>query len=101
MLRIGSIQLDTPLLLAPIAGYCDLAFRLLCREQGGVGLASTDLLNCHSVLRERPKALELAASDAADAPLCMQLYGSAEDPLPEAARWVQIPWWASGADAAS
>ena len=36
MLRIGCIELDTPLLLAPIAGHCDLAFRVLCREQGGV-----------------------------------------------------------------
>jgi nifR3 family TIM-barrel protein len=86
-MRIGSIQLATPLLLAPIAGYCDLPFRILCRELGGVGLASTDLLNCHSVLRERAKALELAATSAADRPLCMQLYGSASDPLPDAARW--------------
>lgn len=87
MVRIGSFILDPPLLLAPIAGYCDLAFRLLCREQGGVGLASTDLLNCHSVLRGRPRAMALAASSEADRPLCMQLYGSAADPLPDAARW--------------
>jgi len=87
MLRIGCIDLETPLLLAPIAGHCDLAFRVLCREQGGVGMACTDLLNCHSVLRERPKALDLAATCAADEPLAMQLYGSPDDPLPEAARW--------------
>jgi nifR3 family TIM-barrel protein len=87
MLRIGSVRLAHPLLLAPIAGYCDLPFRLLCREQGGVGLASTDLLNCHSVLRERPRAHRLAASCPVDRPLCMQLYGSDRDPLPEAARW--------------
>jgi nifR3 family TIM-barrel protein len=87
MLRIGPVELDSPLLLAPIAGHCDLAFRILCRALGGVGLASTDLLNCHSLLRENPKALELAATCAADQPLCMQLYGCDEDPLPEAARW--------------
>lgn len=87
MLRIGSVQLDSPLLLAPIAGHCDLAFRILCREQGGVGLASTDLLNCHSILRENPRAMELAKTDPADQPLCMQLYGNDADPLPEAAKW--------------
>jgi tRNA-dihydrouridine synthase B len=87
MLRIGSVQLDSPVLLAPVAGYTDLPFRLLCRELGGVGLASTDLLNAHSVLRERPTALRLAATNHADRPLCMQLYGNADDPLPEAARW--------------
>ena len=44
MMRIGSVELDSPAFLAPMAGHCDLPFRLLCREQGGVGLASTDLL---------------------------------------------------------
>ncbi|NNF43366.1 MAG: tRNA dihydrouridine synthase DusB [Phycisphaerales bacterium] len=87
MVSIGPVALATPLLLAPIAGYCDLAFRRLCREQGGVGLASTDLLNCHSVLRERPRALRLAATGRFDRPVCMQLYGNERDPLPEAARW--------------
>jgi nifR3 family TIM-barrel protein len=87
MLRIGPVQLETPLLLAPIAGHCDLAFRILCRELGGVGLASTDLLNCHSVIRENPKALQLAATNFQDQPLCMQLYGCDQDPLPEAGAW--------------
>jgi len=87
MLQIGSVRLTTPLLLAPMAGYCDLPFRILCRELGGVGLASTDLLNCHSILRGNQTALQLAATCSQDQPLCMQLYGSSEDPLPDAARW--------------
>jgi nifR3 family TIM-barrel protein len=87
VLRIGPLALKTPLLLAPMAGHCDLAFRILCRELGGVGLASTDLLNCHSILRGHPRALELAATNDDDRPLCMQLYGCAADPLPDAARW--------------
>ncbi|HWB19764.1 MAG TPA: tRNA-dihydrouridine synthase, partial [Phycisphaerales bacterium] len=64
MLTIGNVQLEYPALLAPMAGYCDLPFRLLCRELGGVGLASTDLINCHSILRGRPTALRLAATCA-------------------------------------
>lgn len=87
MLSIGPVTFDQPLLLAPIAGHCDLPFRVLCRELGGVGLASTDLLNCHSILRGSPRAMELAATDPRDEPLCMQLYGNDRDPLPEAARW--------------
>jgi nifR3 family TIM-barrel protein len=87
MLRIGPVQLQTPLLLAPIAGHCDLPFRVLCRELGGVGMACTDLLNCHSLLRGNAKAMQLAATCAADQPLCMQLYGCDQDPLPEAGRW--------------
>ena len=86
-LDIGPLRLDSPLLLAPIAGHCDLAFRILCREQGGVGLASTDLLNSRAVLRGSPRSLELAATDPADQPCGMQLYGNWTDPLPEAAIW--------------
>ena len=87
MLHIGSVQLESPALLAPMAGHTDLPFRLLCRELGGVGLASTDLLNVHSILREAPKAMLLAATARGDEPLCMQLYGNEHDPLPEAALW--------------
>ena len=58
MLRIGSLELATPLLLAPIAGYCDLAFRLLVRglrgPSGGVGLASTELLCSDAISRCDP-----------------------------------------------
>ena len=85
--HIGPLRLETPLLLAPIAGHCDLAFRILCREQGGVGLASTDLLNCTAVLRGTSKSIDLAATNGLDHPCGMQLYGNWDDPLPEAARW--------------
>ncbi|HJO15907.1 MAG TPA: tRNA dihydrouridine synthase DusB [Phycisphaerales bacterium] len=87
MLQVGSVHLNSNALLAPMAGHCDLPFRLLCRELGGVGLASTDLLNVHSILREAPKAMKLAATCEEDSPLCMQVYGNSADPLPEAAMW--------------
>jgi len=86
-MKIGTLDLETPLLLAPIAGYCDLPFRILCREIGGVGIAYTDLLNPRSLLAGVPKALYLAATCEEDRPLGMQLYGNGEDPLPEAAIW--------------
>ncbi|MBL9141449.1 MAG: tRNA-dihydrouridine synthase, partial [Phycisphaerae bacterium] len=86
-LRIGPLELATPLLLAPIAGHCDLAFRILCRELGGVGLASTDLLNSRALLRGAQKSIELAATNEFDQPCGMQLYGNWDDPLPDAARW--------------
>ncbi len=87
MVRIGQLHLESPLLLAPMAGHCDLAFRILCREQGGVGLASTDLLNCRAILKGSPRTVELAATNGLDQPCGMQLYGNCDDPLPEAALW--------------
>lgn len=87
MTAIGSFKLDPPLLLAPISGRCDLPFRRLCRELGGVGLASTALLSCRAIVREVEKVTDLAAIHPDDQPLCIQLYGNQDDPLPEAALW--------------
>ena len=89
MLKIGSLQLATNLLLAPIAGYCDLAFRLVVRSCGGVGLACTDLLCPEGVLRENKRSMELAQTCEADSPLAMQLYGGDVERLCEAARWAE------------
>jgi nifR3 family TIM-barrel protein len=88
-LKIGSVQLATNLLLAPIAGYCDLAFRLVARSCGGVGMACTDLLCPEGVLRENRKSMELAMTVPADSPLCMQLYGGNVELLCEAAKWAE------------
>lgn len=50
-------------------------------------MACTDLLNCHAVLRGTPRSLDLAATAPGDQPLAIQLYGSDQDPLPEAGSW--------------
>ncbi len=93
MLKIGCVQLSTPLLLAPIAGYCDLAFRLVVRSitgpHGGVALACTDLLCPQAILRENDKSLWLSATCPEDQPIVMQLYGRDPAILCEAARWAQ------------
>jgi tRNA-dihydrouridine synthase B len=88
-LQIGSMRLATNLLLAPIAGYCDVSFRLVARSCGGVGMACTDLLSPEGVLRGTPHSLSLAQTCEADSPLCMQLYGGDCDRLCEAARWAE------------
>lgn len=87
VLRIGPIQLRTNLLLAPIAGYCDLAFRTICREQGGVGLACTDLLSPEGLLRGTATSLDLAQTNAFDKPVGMQLYGADPEVMAAGARW--------------
>jgi len=88
-LTVGNVRLATNLLLAPIAGYCDVSFRLVARSCGGVGLACTDLLSPEGVLRENKRSMELAATCEEDSPLCMQLYGGNVDLLCEAARWAE------------
>ncbi len=87
MLRIGPITLPSPVLLAPIAGHCDLAYRLVVRRCGGVGMAYTDLLCPHGILKQNRQTQWLMATCDADRPLGMQLYGQDPDLMAEAARW--------------
>ena len=86
-LTIGPVPLETNLLLAPIAGWCDLAWRLTARSFGGVGLACTDLLSPKGLLCGSEASLDLARTHPDDRPLCMQLYGSDPAILADGARW--------------
>ena len=89
-LTIGTLKLDSPVLLAPMAGYVDLPFRLGVRSLGGVGLAYTEMLNPTSLIRTRTrKAREIIASCPEDSPLGFQIYGKEAAPLIEGARWLE------------
>jgi nifR3 family TIM-barrel protein len=83
--QIGSLPLSSNLCLSPLAGYTNLPFRLTVRELGGLGLATTDLVNARSLLEHRAKALKLIETCAADQPLAVQLFGSKPDEMRAAA----------------
>lgn len=89
VLNVGSVQLQTNLLLAPIAGYCDLAFRTICREYGGLGLACTDLLSPQGLLRGTATSLDLAQTNEFDKPIGMQLYGGDPEIMADGAVWAR------------
>jgi len=94
-MRIGQLNLNSNLFLSPLAGYTNLPFRLVLREVGGLGLATTDLVNARSLLERRPKALKLIESRPADRPLAVQLFGS----VPEEMRDAAVQLEAAGIDA--
>lgn len=83
------MQLQSNLCLAPLAGYTNLAFRLTVRELGGLGLATTELVNARSLLEKRPKALKLVETCPADQPLAVQLFGAKPEEMRAAAQLVE------------
>src|SRR5437660_12630268 len=89
VLHIGALRLTSPFLLAPLAGYTNLPFRLAIRELGGVGLATTDLVNARALLRASRKTLELIQTCAADRPVAVQIYGANPDEMRAAAQWLE------------
>src|SRR5258707_8945650 len=84
-MRFGPLTLDYNLFLSPLAGYTNLPFRLAVREVGGLGLATTDLVNARSLLEKNPKALKLIETSPADRPLAVQLFGSVPEEMRDAA----------------
>ncbi|MBM4068437.1 MAG: tRNA dihydrouridine synthase DusB [Planctomycetes bacterium] len=86
---LGKLTLTSRFLLSPLAGYTNFPFRLVVREVGGLGLATTDLINARALLRGTPRTLEMIETSAADAPLAVQIYGADAREMAEAARWLQ------------
>ncbi len=84
-MRIGSIELASPLFLSPLAGYTNLPMRLTVRELGGLSWATTDLVNARSLLERNPRALQLVASAPDDRPLAIQLFGAVPGEMRDAA----------------
>ena len=66
-----------------------MPFRLTLREVGGLGLATTDLVNARSLLEKNPKALKLIETSPADRPLAVQLFGSVPREMRDAAVYLE------------
>jgi tRNA-dihydrouridine synthase B len=88
-LRIGSLAVDPPLLLAPMAGVTDRDFRLIVRRIGGVGVVSTEFLAAREVCGPGERWRPLAHFVEAERPVAIQIYGSEAATMAEAARVVE------------
>lgn len=88
-MRIGPLTLTSNLFLSPLAGYTNLPFRLTVRGVGGLGLATTDLVNARSLMERRDKALKLIETSPADQPLAVQLFGAVPEEMRDAAVFVE------------
>ena len=84
-MKIGPYPLSSNLFLSPLAGYTNLPMRVTVRELGGLGWATTDLVNARSLLERNPTALKLVASSSEDRPLAIQLFGSVPEEMRDAA----------------
>lgn len=88
-MHIGPLVLSSNLFLSPLAGFTNLPFRLVARELGGLGMATTDLVNARSLLEKNPKAFKLIETSPDDHPLAVQLFGSVPGEMRDAAILLQ------------
>lgn len=73
-LSIGPLTVDTPVVLAPMAGVTNAAFRRLCREHGG-GLYVAEMVTSRALVERTPESLRIIAHDPDETPRSVQVYG--------------------------
>lgn len=88
-IQIGPRRLTSRFFLAPLAGYTHLAFRVMLRRLGGLGLATTDLVQGQMLISETRKSMELVATSPEDRPLTVQIFSGVTDQLVAAAKWLE------------
>lgn len=83
-MNIAAVKITGPLILAPLAGYSDLAFRRLCREYGA-GLCYSEMVSAHGLVYEHGNTIKLLATVSEERPVAIQLFGAEPDIMAEAA----------------
>ena len=92
-MKIGSLVLENPLILAPMAGITQLPFRRLAKE-AGCALVVTEMVSANGLVHGTRKTRELLASHPSERPLSVQIFGSDPQIMKEAAQMVE----SAGAD---
>ena len=73
-LRIGPLVLDAPVVLAPMAGITNTAFRRLCREYGA-GLYVSEMITTRALVERNATTMRLITHHESETPRSIQLYG--------------------------
>lgn len=84
MLSIDHLRFSSQFVLAPLAGYTDLPFRLLCKEYGA-GYCVSEMISCHGLAFRQAKTIAMLQSNKAEKPVAFQLFGAEPDIMGEAA----------------
>lgn len=86
-LRVGPLTLDVPVVLAPMAGITNTAFRRLCREYGA-GLYVSEMITTRALVERTPASMRLIKHHESETPRSIQLYGVDPVTVREAVRFL-------------
>ena len=89
MTRIGTVQLDQPFAMAPMAGMTDTAFRRLVKRHGGCGLVVTEMVSSEGLVRGIDRTLEYAEYTEEERPVSIQIFGGDPETMASAAQVVE------------
>jgi tRNA-dihydrouridine synthase B len=87
-LQFGSVRMDHPVVLAPMAGYTDAAFRSICKEHGA-GACYTEVTSAEGIRRDSQKTFQLLEVSGIDHPVSGHIFGRSVEAMVEAARYIE------------
>ncbi|NGM85502.1 tRNA dihydrouridine synthase DusB [Paenibacillus sp. 7124] len=87
MLKIGNIEMKNQVVLAPMAGVCNPAFRLIAKEFG-TGLVCAEMVSDKAIVHGNKRTREMLFVDEREKPLSLQIFGGDRESLVEAAKVV-------------
>jgi nifR3 family TIM-barrel protein len=88
-MKIGTVQLESPLVVSPMAGMTDTAFRRLVKRQGGCGLVVSEMVSSEGLVRGIDRTLEYAEYTEEERPVSIQIFGGDPAKMADAARIVE------------
>ncbi len=86
-LKIGNVELENNIMLAPMAGITDLPFRIICKEFG-IGLVYTEMASAKAIYYGDEKTKKLLNIEGEKKPIAVQIFGSDVVAMKEAAKYV-------------
>ena len=88
-MKVGSLELPSPFVVAPMAGMTDTAFRRLVKRHGGCGLVVTEMVSSEGLVRGIDRTLEYAEYTEEERPISIQIFGGDPAKMAQAARIVR------------
>lgn len=86
-LKIGNVELENNLILAPMAGVTDLPFRSICKEFNP-GLVCTEMVSSKAIFHDDSKTKLLMNTEGEKRPISMQIFGSDEETMGYATKYI-------------
>ena len=85
--KIGDIEINNPIFLAPMAGVTDRPFRLICKEFGA-GFMYTEFVSANGIIRENQRTLDMINFSDIERPLGVQIFGEEPSVLGKSAKMI-------------
>jgi len=85
--QIREIEIDNPVVLAPMAGVTNAAFRVIAKQMG-IGLIYAEMVSDNAVNYRNQKTLDMLYVDACEHPISMQIFGASKETFVEAAKYI-------------